>query len=140
MNAKAIKADYRNIKRLFGVVSRALFRADSVLSYTRTLEAIERLVDEVRKTDTDESVWYIGENECATLDALIVGTYWFLGDYHSGQGSIEYRVLSAIGGIYKPGMTCGPERDSSEEDVYDALEVKHCPEPEIENSGDCAND
>lgn len=51
---------YCNIKRLFDVVDRALFRADSKLSYSRTLEALERLATEVSKTETDCDVWSIG--------------------------------------------------------------------------------
>ena len=115
---------YRNIKRLYDVVDRALFRADSKLSYARTLEALERLAIEVHATETDCDVWSIGEFGNATLDSLIVGAYWFLGDYHGGQGSAEYRVLSGLGSIYSPGMTEGPEEDSSEKYVYEALESK----------------
>ncbi len=73
---------YRNIERLFDVVNRALFRTDSKLGYQRTLEAIERLTREVLKTDTDESVWAIGECGEASLDSVIVGAYWFASDNH----------------------------------------------------------
>lgn len=115
---------YRNIKRLYDVVDRALFRADSKLSYSRTLEALERLATEVSKTETDCDVWSIGECGNATLDSLIVGAYWFLGDYHGGQGSAEYRVLCGLGSIFSPGWTSGPEDDSVEKCVYEALESK----------------
>jgi hypothetical protein len=117
-----MKREYRNIVRLFNVVNRALFRRDSTLSYQRTLEAIERLSQEVLDTETDEDVWYIGEFGDCTLDTLIVGAYWFLTDYHAGMHSLEYRVLCRLGEIFNPGMTAGPEPDTSEVEVYKALE------------------
>lgn len=115
-------AQYKNIKRLFRVVSKALFRIDSTLSYERTLEAIEKLAIVVHNTETEEDVWYIGESTEATLDSLIIGAYWFCADYHGGQSSIEYRLLSRLSDIYNPGFSNGPEAESSEKDVYEALE------------------
>lgn len=118
---------YKNIYRFFRVVSTALFRMDSTLSYQRTLEAIERLAQEVIDTDTSDdecTVWYMGESSDATLDAVIVGAYWFLVDYHGGQDSLEYRVSCKLGEIFKPGMTSGPEPESSEKDVYEMLVLK----------------
>jgi hypothetical protein len=117
-----MKREYRNIERLFNVANRALFRLDSTLSYQRTLEAIERLSQEVLDTETDEDVWYIGEFGDCTLDSLIVGAYWFLTDYHAGMHSLEYRVLSRLGEVFNPGMTSGPEPETSEVEVYKALE------------------
>jgi hypothetical protein len=115
---------YRNIERLFDVVDRALFRRDSTLSYQRTLEAIRRLTQEVLHTETDESVWWIGESGECTLDTLIAGSFWFLSDYHAGQFSLEYSVLCQLGDVFKPGMTSGPEPGSSEVAVYEMLERK----------------
>lgn len=117
-------ADYKNIERLFNVVVKSLFQIDGTLSYTRTLEAIERLCAEILKTETDETVWYIGESGAATLDSVIVGSFWFMTDYHGGQDSLEYRVYSRLGEIFKPGMTSGPEPESSESDVYEQLKQK----------------
>lgn len=117
-----MKPEYKNIKRFFDVVIRALFRSTSKLSYQRTLEGIEKLAFQVHNTDTDETVWYISETSDATLDAVIVGAYWFLTDYHGGQNSLEYRVFSRLGEIFEPGMTSGPEPESSEKDVYKMLE------------------
>lgn len=118
---------YKNIYRFFRVVSAALFRMDSTLSYQRTLEAIQRLAQEVIDTDTSDdecTVWYMGESSDATLDAVIVGAYWFLSAYHDGQDSLEYRVFCKLGEIFKPGMTSGPEPESSEKDVYEMLVLK----------------
>jgi len=120
-----MKSEYKNIERFFDVVSRSLFRSTSKLGYKRTLESIERLAQEVLKRDTNEiaeTMLYMGEGSEATLDAVIAGAYWFLADYHGGQNSLEYRVLSTLGEIYNPGMTSGPEPESSEKDVYEMLE------------------
>lgn len=117
-----MKSKYKNINRFFVVVNRALFRKDSKLSYQRTLEALERLAQEIINTETDETVWYIGEYSDASLDSIIVGAYWFLVDYHSGQNSLEYRVSCRLNEIFKPGMTTGPESESSEQDVYNMFE------------------
>jgi len=115
-------AKYKNINRYFKVVNKALFRIDWNLSYARTIEAIEKLAELIHNTDTDETVWYIGEYTEATLDSIIVGAFWFCTDYHGGQNSIEYRLYSRLGEIYNPGMSNGPEPESSEKDVYEALE------------------
>jgi hypothetical protein len=116
--------EYKNIKRLHAIVCRAIFRTDSSLGYSRTLEALERLAKEVKNTDTDETVWYIGESTEATLDSVIIGAYWFCANYHGGQWSPEYRLLSILGGIYEPGQCCnGPEPDSGESMVYEQLEA-----------------
>lgn len=119
-------SQFRNIERLFGVVNRRLFYVSSTLSYSRTLEALDRLAQEILRTETDESVWNIGQFTGTCLDSLIVGAYWFLAENHGGQGSLEYRVLCRLGEIYKPGMTSGPEADTSEMDVYTAMGRLQC--------------
>lgn len=49
------------------------------------------------------------------------GLYWYAADYHEGQSSELYSILSAQLG-YKPAMGEGaPEVDSAAEWVYDAL-------------------
>jgi hypothetical protein len=113
----------KNIKRLYAVVNNTLFKQGK-LSYVRLLEALILLCSEVKSTDTDESTWSIGEFEGASLDALIVGAYWFCTDYHGGMNSLEYRALSALSGIFSPGMS-GLDVDSSEFMVYEQLEAIH---------------
>lgn len=47
--------------------------------------------------------------------------YWYCNDYHSGGGSTEYRIMSALG--YKPGANeNGPPEDSTDADIYEDLE------------------
>jgi len=114
--------EYRNIERYRAIVEKALTRTDSTLDYTRTVEAIERLAYLVTATETDETVWYLGEFGYP-LDSIIVGAYWHFTEWHSGQWSDGYRVLSALGGIFTPGMcAAGPEPDSAEQLVYQDLD------------------
>lgn len=120
-----MKKEYKNINRFFRIVSRALFRTDSSLSYSRTLEAINRLAEVVHSTETEEDVWYIGADEGASLDSVFAGAYWFCADYHGGQNSTEYKLLSRLGKIYKSGCENEPEEESPEKDVYEALERMH---------------
>ena len=119
-----MKPQYRTINRYFKVISKSLFRIDGKLSYARTLEAIIKLAKEVHATETDTDVWSIGEFTECTLDSLIIGAYWFMADYHSGQNSPEYLALSVLGQVFKPGCSSGPEDESSEQEVYDQLVVK----------------
>lgn len=113
---------YRNIKRLFEVVDKALFYINSTLDYSRTVEAIALLANTVREEETEEDVWSIGEFDMATLDSLLIGAYWFFSDYHSGQNSDEYAALCAIGEVFNPGISGGVEEDTTEKCVYKAFE------------------
>ena len=106
----------RNITRLFNVARRGLFQG--TLSFDRTLDALEALVNAVN--DCDDVKWNLGEGTECTLDSLLIGTYWFCGDYHSGQWSTEYRLLCAIGNFYGPSSL---KEDSSEFDVYQQLHL-----------------
>ena len=52
--------------------------------------------------------------------------YWFASDYHGGQSSNLYSVLSTC--EYKPGCNeSGPEHESMAEDCYLALESEYFP-------------
>lgn len=109
----------RNIERLFNVAQRGLFRNNSTLGYDRTLAAIERLANAVDDYDGDTD-WCIGESSECSLDSLLIGAYWYCTDYHGGQWSDEYRLLSAIGDFFDPRCS-SLERDSSQFDVCVAL-------------------
>ena len=110
----------KNIERLHALICRALFRINSPLDYDRTTDAIIRLCEVIQDTETDETTWWIGEDECALAD-LIPGAFWHYTEWHAGQYSKGYRALSALGQIFSPGMSC-LERDSAEYDAYQALE------------------
>ena len=81
-------------------------------------EAVEALVDAVENED-DEAWYSLGECLECTLPNLIGGLYWSFSEWHGGQFSPEYRALSALGRIYDPGMTDGPENGSGEEVAYE---------------------
>lgn len=115
---------YKAIERYHKVVTNSLANRHSKLSYQRTLLAIERLCVHVSKTDTDETVWYIGEHTVATLDSLIVGAFWYTAENYSGMGSAEYALHCRLSDIYEPNMSNGCEPESSESEVYELLELK----------------
>jgi hypothetical protein len=123
---------YKNIERFFNVVDRSLFTINTNLSYERTLEAIERLCQEIIKADTsdDESVWWIGEFKNCSLDNLIVGAYWYCADYNDEDHPLECRVYDILGDIYYPNMSHGPE--DCELDAYNALGIKNGSLKEVE--------
>jgi hypothetical protein len=119
----------RNIEAIFGVIERSLF-CDSSLSYHRTLEAIERLAQEIQNTNTtDERVWSIGETSGVCLSTLITGAYWFFADYHDGQWSEEYKCLCALGQVFKPGRSSFCPEEEGE--VYISLQRKGGFEEEV---------
>ena len=111
----------KNIERLHTLICRALFRINSPLDYDRTTDAIIRLCEVIQDTETDETTWWIGEDECSLAD-LIPAAYWHYTEWHAGQYSKGYRALSALGQIFSPGMTDGPEPETAEHDAYQALE------------------
>jgi hypothetical protein len=121
------EAALHRIDRLFSAIDATLFTIHPKLDYDGTIKAIAKLADMVHAYDGDsDQLWEIGEFGCAPLDSLLIGAYWFLADYHGGQDSSEYAALSAIGQVFSPGMTAGPEPDSSEETAYSGLEIL-CP-------------
>ena len=81
-------------------------------------EALETLARAVQENETDESTWSLGEFSECDLGSLIAAAYWILSEWHAGQASPEYRALCQLGRVFKPGMTSGPEPDSSEADAY----------------------
>lgn len=110
----------RRIQRLARLVERQLFRTNSTLSYSRTLEAIAKLAVEIEDFEGDIN-WDYGID--CSLDSLIVGAYWYCTNYHAGMDSAEYSLLCQLGEIFTPNYST-LERDSSEFDVYIGLAVK----------------
>ena len=96
-----------------------LFTTTGDDDYDRTLELIEALAEWLVKGGFEP-----GETmRDAEWQDVIIGAYWFCCDYHGGQSSDEYRLQCILSHLYSPGMTQGPEPESSEADVYFALEV-----------------
>lgn len=111
----------KNITKLHELITDSLFTINTPLDYGRITDAFITLCNALGNTDTDESVWYIGECSYVCLGDLIAGAYWHYSEWHSGQWSQSYAALCALGRIYSPGMTDGPEDDTSEQDVYTEL-------------------
>jgi hypothetical protein len=53
---------------------------------------------------------------------LAQGLYWYLTDNHGGQGSAEYKMLSKLSDIYRPGLLEKGPRTDEAIDVYEDLE------------------
>lgn len=98
-------------------------RVDTARTYADATRAVIALADTLAETETDEFIWdRVGEFGDFTLGDLIIGAYWHYTEWHSGQASIEYAALSALGGIFSPGMMAGPEPDTGQMAVYEWLE------------------
>ena len=97
-------------------------RIDCVLSYDDVLQKLIELCEEINATKTDEFIWSMGACGEFTLDSLLVGAYWHLTEWHDGQDSLSYACMCAVGSIFDPGMSDGPEDDSPEQYVYNLLE------------------
>jgi hypothetical protein len=115
------------IRALHRAIEKTLFTIQPVFTYNRLTQAIDllaRLVNDCPanpETGDNSQLWAIGEFGHCSLDSLIVAAYWHYSHWHEGQWSDEYRALSALSDVFKPGMTSGPERDDNEYDCYVAL-------------------
>ena len=109
------------------MIESALFLiAGESTDYDETIALLESLAELVNAYDGDSGdLWAIGECSHCSVGNLLIGAYWFCGDYHDGQTSDEYRLSCRIGEFYSPGMSSGPEPDSMESSAYEALQDKH---------------
>lgn len=114
------------IKQLHRITETNLFLVTGTLDYSRLIDAIALLADQVHDyddgSDSAEAIWYLESLHCASIDSILVGAYWHLTEWHAGQSSNTYSALCRIGTVFNPGMTQGPEPESSEFDVYNELE------------------
>lgn len=111
------------IRAIHRALMRELFTIEASWHYFKVTQAIDLLARLVHDYEFDnEHLWTIGQFDYATVDSLIVGAYWHYTEWHAGQSSPEYRALCALGTVYSPGMTNGPEPGTSEKDVYLALD------------------
>ena len=106
-------------------INRSLFFVDGKLDYDELIDELTNLANMVDDYDSEdtECLWSIGEHTGARLSDLIPGAYWHCAEWHSGQNSSVYACLSALGMVFNPGMASGPEPQTSEPDVYYALET-----------------
>ena len=87
-------------------------------NYQECIELIEALSEWLANDGFKPDEYLDG----SSWEDVIIGAYWFFSHYYVGQASDEYRLLCVTGKIFKPGpCASGPEEDSSELTVYDAL-------------------
>lgn len=99
------------------IIKSSLFRTDGeVIDLCEALNALCKSV-----MAEDETDWEIGEGEECSLDNVIVGAYWAMGDWHGGQSSPEYSTLSRLGEIFQPGMTSERDLEGGDRAMYDAV-------------------
>lgn len=110
------------VYKVYSIIRKSLFQSNPPLRYNRIVKAFQILAEMVGTDCDNDELWYIGEGFEASLPDMITGAYWFFTDYHSGQWSDEYSAQCLLGNVFSPGMTSGPEPDSGEETVYNALE------------------
>jgi hypothetical protein len=113
-----------SIKRLNTLIDLAINHVHPPIDYERTLDAIIALANAVRDHDgeMEDLVWDTESGfSCITIDEVIVGAYWHLVEWSGGQASKSYAAQCALGSVFSPGMSAGPEPESSAQDVYLAL-------------------
>ena len=115
-------ATLSSIKRLNALVEANIFLTSGKLDYSRTIEAIARLAQAVEAyQDDSENIWFI-EGVYSTSPAdILAGAFWHLYEWSAGEQCQSYRALCAVGRIFSPGCSGGPEPDSLEDEVYAEL-------------------
>jgi len=124
-NANLQIMNIENIKALHAIIAASsIFRTDgATIDLAAALIALADAVHALDHTDdATEHIWHtIGEYTECPLGDLIIGAYWALSQWHGGQTSDTYAALCALGQVFNPGMTSGPELGTSEEMVYDSI-------------------
>ena len=117
--------ELENITTLHAAIAESsIFRIDGpVIDFPAALIALANAVHELDHTDDDkESMWFsVGEHTECPLGDLITGAYWSLSEWHGGQASDTYAALCALGQVFSPGMSDGPEEYSCEYRVYEMI-------------------
>ena len=83
-------------------------------------EALIKLGNAVHLS-TDGIDWGLGYSGECDLGSLIVGAYWSLSEWHAGQSSPSYAALCALGMVFSPGCSSGPDEESSEFFAYESI-------------------
>ena len=111
------------IRWLTNEIERELFTIHSKGDYISIIYLIIHLAEACHAYEGETEDWlYINEFGHATPDNIIIGAHWHGAEWHGGQHCPVYRMISATGTVFSPGCASGPEPESSEKMVYDALE------------------
>lgn len=103
------------------IIQSSIFRIDG--PEIDLADAIIALANAVADDDREGyEIDAIGEyDECGGVYSMLIGAYWTMTDWYGGMHSPEYAALCAIGRVFDPGMTSGPEPESGEQIAYDML-------------------
>ncbi len=104
------------------IMGSSLFRTDG--ADIDLCAALIELADAIDDEPESEGGWvYLGEFLECTASDLVVGAYWALTEWHAGQNSPEYAAMCALGRIFSPGMSSGPEEGTGEEYAYKQVDA-----------------
>jgi len=121
----AIDLSLTRIKVLFDIINTELCTINAIGDWQVMESLLTEFFDCVHNfllSDDGYELWSIGEFGEFSLDSFLVGFYWFASHYYAGQTCPIYALLCQCGQIYSPGMSSGPEPDSSEQSAYNALQ------------------
>jgi hypothetical protein len=106
-----------NTKQIFDeILASNLFRTNG-----KDIDLPQKVIDLCAAIKAeDETDWYMNECGECTLDEFIIGAFWSFAQWHGGQSSPEYAALCALGDIFSPGMSSGPEDDTGEQYAFEA--------------------
>lgn len=100
-----------DVKELF---TRTVIKLTQAENYDAIMLNLIELCDAISfQNEPDWDAQY----ETIRLDDLIIGAYWHFADWHEGQRSLSYQVLSALGNVFISNGIA-PERDNA---VYQML-------------------
>ena len=115
-------AQLEKIERLHSQIQQSIFTIQEVLTYDELADKFIELAKAIRDyPDDTEEIWYIGSDSECSLDNLFIGAFWHYYEWHGGQYSQSYAAYCALGEVFKPGMTCGPEEGTQEQACFDLL-------------------
>jgi hypothetical protein len=90
--------------------------ADNLAEWTEAALAVDwdAAYETTREDDspTDES---------CELGDFLEAVYWYCVHCHGGQGSQEYALQCAVGSVFTPGCSDGPELETTSADMYKNL-------------------
>jgi hypothetical protein len=109
---------------LHRAIESTLFTIHPKFDYNRLTDAIDLLARIVHDYPGDgDDIWSIGESGYCDIGSMIVGAFWHYTEWHAGQWSPSYKALCALGTVFDPRMSNGPEPGSSEYDCFKALDT-----------------
>jgi hypothetical protein len=110
------------MEALYKKIEQSINEIEPALDYQEILVSLIELCDLINKTEDTEEWIYI-EGNYGSIPDLLGGAYWHLTEWHAGQSSMSYAAMCAIGSIFSPNMSSGPEEGSIEIDIYNMLET-----------------